>query len=88
MGYNLYGYLKVPKKCQWNKSKKNEVPLMRNPAEKIDPGDYILAVLSPKERLDAALKVAAWAFKGSKITVKDVENAVKNVRRKAYEKKR
>jgi hypothetical protein len=61
---------------------------MRNPAGKIDPGDYILAVLSPKERLDAALKVAAQAFKGSKITVKDVENAVKTVRRKAYEKKR
>jgi len=61
---------------------------MRNPAEKIDPEDYILAVLSPKERLDAALKVAAQAFKGSKITVKDVENAVKTVRRKAYEKKR
>ena len=61
---------------------------MRHPAEKIDPGDYILAVLSPKERLDAALKVAAQAFKGSKITVKDVENAVKTVRRKVYEKKR
>jgi hypothetical protein len=61
---------------------------MRNPAEKIDPGDYILAVLSPKERLDAALKVAAQAFKGSKITVKDVENAVKTVRKKAYEKKK
>ena len=61
---------------------------MRNPAEKIDPEDYILAVLSPKERLDAALKVASQAFKGSKITVKDVENAVKTVRRKAYEKKR
>ena len=61
---------------------------MRNPAEKINPEDYILAVLSPKERLDAALKVAAQAFKGSKITVKDVENAVKTVRRKVYEKKR
>ena len=61
---------------------------MRNPVKKIDPGDYILAVLSPKERLDAALKVAAQAFKGSKITVKDVENAVKTVRRKVYEKKR
>jgi hypothetical protein len=61
---------------------------MRNSAEKIDPGDYTLAVLSPKERLDAPLKVAAQAFKGSKLTVKDVENAVKTVRRKAYEKKR
>ena len=41
---------------------------MRNPAEKIDPEDYILAVLTPKERLDTALKVAAQAFKGSKLT--------------------
>lgn len=61
---------------------------MRGSPEKIDPGDYILAVLSPRDRLDAALKVAAQAFKGSKLTVHDIENAVKTVRRKAYEKKR
>jgi hypothetical protein len=62
--------------------------LMRNPAEKIDPGDYILAVLSPRDRFDAALKVAAHAFKKSTLTIGDIENAVKTVRRKAYEKKR
>jgi len=61
---------------------------MRNSAEKIDPGDYILAVLSPRDRLDAALKVANQAFKKSTLTINDVENAVNTVRRKAYEKKK
>ena len=46
---------------------------MRNSAEKIDPEDYILAVLTPKERLDTALKVAAQAFKGSKLTKPPLE---------------
>jgi hypothetical protein len=45
-------------------------------------------VLSPEDRLDAAFKVAGEAFKKSKLTVRDVENAVKVVRRKAYEKKK
>jgi len=61
---------------------------MRNSAEKIDPGDYILAVLSARDRLDAALKVASQAFKKSTLTINDVENAVNTVRRKAYEKKK
>jgi hypothetical protein len=55
---------------------------MRDSAEKIDPGDYILAVLSPRDRLDAALKVATQAFKKSTLTINDVENAVNTVRRK------
>jgi hypothetical protein len=62
--------------------------IMRNSAEKIDPGDYILAVLPPKDRFDAALKVASQAFRKSTLTVNDVENAMKTVRRKAYGKKR
>jgi len=58
------------------------------PARKaIDPEDYILSVLSPEDRLDAALKIAREAFKGTKLTMKDIHNAVKSVRRKAYEKK-
>ena len=57
-------------------------------AKKINPDDYILSVLSPEERLDAALKVAGEAFKKTKLSMKDIENAVKSVRRKAYEKKR
>jgi len=56
--------------------------------KKINPEDYILSVLSPEERLDAAFKVAREAFKGTKLTMKDIENAVATVRRKAYEKKK
>ena len=56
--------------------------------KKINPDDYILSVLSSEDRLDAAFKIAGEAFKKTKLTMKDVENAVKSVRRKAYEKKR
>ncbi|MDI6728151.1 MAG: hypothetical protein QMD44_04390 [Thermodesulfovibrionales bacterium] len=57
-------------------------------AKKVNPEDYILSVLSPEERLNAAFKVAREAFKGTKLTMKDVDNAVKIVRRKAYGKKK
>ena len=57
-------------------------------AKKINPEDYILSVLSPEERLDAAFKVAREAFKKTKLTMKDIDNAVKTVRRKTYEKKK
>ena len=57
-------------------------------AKKINPEDYILSVLSPEERLDAAFKVAKEAFKGTKLTLKDVDNAIKKVRRRTYEKKK
>ena len=57
-------------------------------AKKINPEDYILSALSPEDRLDAAFKVAREAFKSIKLTMKDVDNAVKTVRKKAYEKKR
>jgi GH35 family endo-1,4-beta-xylanase len=57
-------------------------------AKKINPDDFILSVLSPEDRLDAAFKVAAEAFKKTKLTMKDIDNAVKSVRRRAYEKKR
>ena len=56
--------------------------------KKIDPEDYILSVLSPEDRLDAAFRVASEAFKKTKLTMKDIDNAVKSVRKKAYEKKR
>ncbi|KAF0217573.1 MAG: hypothetical protein FD174_3252 [Geobacteraceae bacterium] len=58
---------------------------MKNAAKKINPEDYILSVLSPKDRLDAAFAVARQAFRTSSLTVGDVENAVKSVRRKVYE---
>ncbi len=54
-------------------------------AKKVNPEDYILSVLSPGDRLDAAFKVAQEAFKKTKLTVKDIDNAVKSVRRKAEE---
>ncbi|HYA12476.1 MAG TPA: hypothetical protein VEF37_05865 [Thermodesulfovibrionales bacterium] len=56
--------------------------------KKINPEDYILSVLSPEERLNAAFKVAREAFKSTKLTMKDIENAIETVRRKAYEKKK
>ncbi len=56
--------------------------------KKIDPEDYILSVLTPEDRLDAAFRVASEAFKKTKLTVKDIDNAVKALRRKAYGKKK
>jgi len=58
---------------------------MKNTAHTINPEDYILSVLSPKDRLDAAFAVARQAFKNSTLTMADVGNAVKSVRRKAHE---
>jgi len=54
----------------------------------INPENYILSVLSPEDRLDAAFKIAQEAFKGTKLTMRDIDSAVKLVRRKAYGKKR
>jgi hypothetical protein len=61
---------------------------MGTAAKKIDPEEYILAVLPPKERLDAALKIAGEVFKNRSLTLREVESAVKLVRRKAYAKKK
>jgi hypothetical protein len=57
-------------------------------AKRVNPEEYILSVLPPEDRLDAAFKVAREAFKKTKLTVKDIDNAVKSVRRRAYEKKK
>ncbi len=55
------------------------------PARKlIDPEDYILSILSPEDRLDAAFKIAREAFKGTKLRISDIDSAVRLVRRKAY----
>lgn len=53
---------------------------------KISPENYILSVLSPEDRLEAAFKIAKEAFRKTSLTVKDIERAVKKVRRKGYEK--
>ena len=49
----------------------------------ISPEDYILSVLSPEDRLDAAFKIAKEAFKNTKLTMMDIDNAITSVRRKA-----
>lgn len=56
--------------------------------KKVNAEDYILAVLTPEERLDAAFNLAKEAFKKTTLTVKDIQQAVKTVRRKAYEKRK
>jgi len=61
---------------------------MKTATKKINPEDYILSVLSPEGRLDAALKIAKEAFKKTTLTIKDIDNAVKTVRRRSYGKKR
>jgi len=53
-------------------------------AKKISPEDYILSVLSPRERLEAALNMAREAFKNSTLKPVDVQAAIKKVRKKAY----
>ena len=57
---------------------------MKASAQKINPEEYILAALSPEDRLEAALRVAHEAFRGSKLTIADVEAAVRKVRRKQH----
>jgi hypothetical protein len=57
---------------------------MKAPARRIDPEEYVLAALSPEDRLDAALRVAREAFRGAKLTMTDVEAAVRKVRRKRH----
>jgi hypothetical protein len=49
--------------------------------KKMNPDEFIISVLSPEERFDAAFKVAGEAFKKTKLTMKDIKNAVKSVRR-------
>ena len=61
---------------------------MRTAAQKVNPEYFILSALSPEDRLDAAFEVAREAFKKTRLTMKDIDNAVKSVRRKAYEKKK
>ena len=68
----------------YDKIKLSGVTRMKPVRKFIDPEDYILSVLSPEDRLDAAFKIAREAFKGTKLTMKDIDSAVSLVRRKAY----
>jgi len=58
--------------------------MVMKPAKKISPDEYILSVLSPRERLDAALSLAREAFKRRVLKPVDVQETVKKVRKKAY----
>lgn len=53
-------------------------------AKKVSAEDYVLAVLSPKERFEAAFNMAREAFKNTSLKLADIEAAVKKVREKAY----
>ncbi len=55
---------------------------------KINPEEYILSVLSPEDRLEAALQIARESFRKTALTIEDIEKAVKKVRSRAYEKSR
>ncbi len=56
--------------------------------KKIRPDDYILSVIKPAERLEAALKIAAEAFKNSELSEEDITKAVKSIRKKIYDRKK
>lgn len=55
--------------------------------QKIAPEQFILSVLSPEDRLDAAFKIAKTAFKDTDLTIEDIQEAVKKMRKKIYGKK-
>jgi hypothetical protein len=57
---------------------------MKSTARKISPEEYILSVLTPDQRLEAAFKIAKEAFKKTTLTPRDIEKAVKTIRRKEY----
>jgi len=52
---------------------------------KVSPEDYILSVLSPEDRLEAAFEIAKKVFQKTGLVVKDIEKAMAKVRRKVYE---
>ena len=57
---------------------------MKATARKIDPEEFILAVLSPKKRFEAGMRIAREAFQNTTLTIEDIEAAVRRVRRKHY----
>jgi hypothetical protein len=57
---------------------------MKATARRIDPEEYILSVLTPQERFEAAMRVAREAFRNTTLTMYDIEAAVRKVRRKHY----
>ncbi len=52
-------------------------------AKRLD--EFILAALTPQERLEAALKLARTVFRDSTLSMEDLEAAIQKVRRRIYE---
>ena len=61
---------------------------MKVTAQQISPEEYVLAVLSPEDRVEAAFRIAREAFKNTTLTLDDVESAVRKVRRRLYAQRR
>ena len=57
---------------------------MKASARRVAPDEFILAALSPEQRLDAAFRIAREAFRHTELTLDDVQDAVRRVRRKRY----
>jgi hypothetical protein len=68
--------------------KRKGVVSMKAATKKIDPESFILSVLSPEDRLEAAFTIAQQAFRKSDLTVKDINRAVESVRSRSYDKKK
>ena len=51
---------------------------------KIDPARFILSAVSPKQRFEAAMRIAREVFHDTRLTVKDIETAVERIRRKQH----
>lgn len=56
---------------------------MKSSAMRITPDEYIVSVLSPAERLEAALKVVRQAYRRTSLRPSDLEQAVRRLRAKA-----
>ncbi len=54
-------------------------------ATRINPEEYILSVLSPEDRLEASFRIARETFGKTTLTIRDIERAIKKIRRKDYE---
>jgi hypothetical protein len=54
---------------------------MGTSAQKIKPEEFILAALSPEERLEAAFSVARQAFRKTGLKSGDIDEAVKSIRK-------
>jgi hypothetical protein len=57
-------------------------------ATEIDPEQYILSLLTPEERIDAAFEMAKHVFKKKRLSIATIEKAVQKVRRRNYETKK